>query len=87
MKSKCLTINKLGKKVFSKQIVSLIYSILKANTDPPIVLNWHKECSMDYLPTQLTQLVSPKEKIQNNRVSTRSTKIPVTKSNDFLWER
>jgi hypothetical protein len=46
-------------------------------------MNWHKEYDTDCLPTQS---VSSNEMISINRLSAWIKKIPVTRTNDFLWE-
>jgi hypothetical protein len=49
-----LHLNGIGKELLSKQIVSLMYSILTAKAHPPIMLDWHEE--------QCSSVLSPQSK-------------------------
>jgi hypothetical protein len=65
--------NKLGKKLVIAQIANHIFSIFKCKTVISIPLVWHR----------LTEM--PIDENQNIRNSNRHRKIPVTRSDDFLW--
>jgi len=73
-----LHLNKLGKQLVNHQIASLLLTILKKTTTP-IILRWH-ETQDDNNQTCDVNQVKP-----SNRNSIHNRKIPVTRSNDFLW--
>ena len=71
-----LHLNGLGKEVLSKQIVSHTVCIARLTPTPPIILSWNSDLrSTDTLHQGKV----------TNRASTRTKKIPSTKSDDFLW--
>ena len=71
-----LHLNGLGKEVLSKQIVSHTVCIARLKKGPPIILSWNSDLrSTDTLHQGKV----------TNRASTRTKKIPSTKSDDFLW--
>jgi hypothetical protein len=57
-----LHLNGTGKELLSKQIVSLMYSILTAKVNPPIILNWHEE--------QCSHVLSPQSKSTTEKTLT-----------------
>ena len=71
-----LHLNGLGKEELSKQIVSHTYALLDQKKDPPnnLKLNLRSEINRYTASGKVT-----------NRTSTRTKKIPSTKSDDFLW--
>jgi hypothetical protein len=70
-----LHLNSLGKEVLSKQIVSYIYAMQDQKKDPPLILSWNPD---------LRHTDTLQQGGVINRTSTRTKKIPSTKSDDFL---
>jgi hypothetical protein len=68
--------NKLGKNLITAQIANHIFSIFKCKTATPLPLVWLK-------PTEVLPDENQKNGIMRN--SSRHWKIPVTRSDDFLW--
>ena len=67
---------RIGREVLSKQIVSHTYAMLNLKKDPPIILHWNPD---------LRSTNTLHQGKVTNRASTRTEKIPSTKSNDVLW--
>jgi hypothetical protein len=76
-----LHFNKKGKYLINLKIASLLLSILAHDTKKPIVLNWY-DPSMD---NQNNMKINAA--INVNRNSGRNRKIPVTRTDDFLWPK
>jgi hypothetical protein len=66
-----LNCNRLGKQYLFHQIALMVYSLLEQKTTCPISVGWNKPHVSDDKPP--------------NRATTRSRKLPVTRSTDFLW--
>ena len=74
-----LHMNKIGKQLVSYQRASLFYSIFAQNNYHPISLGWYD--------TQTSNLDDEGNQIRtSNRNSSHIKKLPVTRSNDFLWQ-
>ena len=71
-----LHLNGLGKEVQSKQIVSHTYALLDQKKDPSIIFSWNSD---------LRSTVTLHQGKVTNRASTRTKKIPSTKSDVLLW--
>jgi len=63
--------NRSGKQHLFHQIALMVYSLLEQKTTCPISVGWNKPHVSDDKPP--------------NRATTRSRKLPVTRSTDFLW--
>jgi hypothetical protein len=73
--------NKKGKCFINLQIASLLLSTLAQKTNKPIELHWHdlnieNQNNMDINETKIV-----------NRNSGHNRKIPVTRTDDFLWPK
>jgi hypothetical protein len=74
--------NKLGKRLVTYQIASFLQSALEHNIMIPISLDWHKKTQENNHSIPIgedNQLLGP---IRN---STRNKRVPVTRTQDFLW--
>ena len=76
-----LHLNKSGKQLVSYQIASLLQSIFEHKISVPIILGWHNEIQDNNIP--ICEENQVKLSIRN---SSRNKKIPITRSNDFLWK-
>jgi len=76
-----LHLNKLGKRLVTCQIASLLQSIFEHKTSVPIILGWHNEIQDNNIPICVGNQV--KFSIRN---SSHNKKIPITRANDFLWQ-
>ena len=74
-----LHLNRLGKQLVNHQIASLLLTTFEQKSSFPIILRWH-ETQHDNNRTCDVNQVKP-----SNRNTIRNRKIPVTRSNDFLW--
>ena len=74
-----LHLNKLGKQLVRHQIASLLHSIFEQKSSHPIILGWHEIQDDNNLTSDENQVLT------SNRNSSRNRKLPVTRSNDFLW--
>jgi hypothetical protein len=87
-----LHLNKVGKLILVSQIARSICVVLKQKITLPIVMNW-KLVSDNSVSTgnvsiqgnQNNQLPSSSRELPINRMSKRVNKLPVTRSEDFLW--
>ena len=71
--------NKISKQPVSYQIASLNYSIFAQNNSHPVSLGWYD--------TQASNLNDEGNQIRiSNRNSNHINRLPVTRSNDFLWQ-
>jgi len=75
-----LHLNKLGKQLVNHQIASLLLTTFQQKSSSPIILRWH-ETQNDNNQTCDVNQIKP-----YNRNSIHNRKIPVTRSNDFLWQ-
>jgi hypothetical protein len=75
-----LHMNKLGKQLVNCQIVTLLYSLLEQKKPSPISLGWYELQNCNYSTQDDNQIISV------TRNSSRNKKLPVTRSNDFLWQ-
>jgi len=75
-----LHLNKLGKQLVNHQIASLLLTTFEQKSSSPIILRWHGTQNDNNQTCDVNQ-VKP-----SNRNSIRNRKIPVTRSNDFLWQ-
>ena len=76
-----LHVNKSGKQFVTYQIASLLHLTFKQKTTDPIILGWPNEIQDDNnLICEVNQVKLP------NKNSSRKKKIPITRSNDFLWQ-
>lgn len=71
--------NRKGKYLTNLQIASLLLATLACNTKKPIELDWHDQ------NTEIQNNIVIKEVKIGNRNSGRNRKIPVTRTDDFLW--
>ena len=84
--------NKLGKQLMVPQIINHTCSLFRSNTHSCIPLAWHNPIN-SMSPTKTTKELQEdkpdenpdKNRRQNFRNSNRTHKIPITRSNDFLW--
>jgi len=74
-----LHLNKLGKQLVQHQIASLLHSIFEQKTSHPITLGWQEIQDDNNLTCDGNQVAT------SNRNSSRNRKLPVTRSDDFLW--
>jgi hypothetical protein len=72
--------NKMGKQLVNCQIVTFLYSILEPKKYPPISLGWYEPQNYNF-PTQ-----EDNKKNSVTRNSSRNKRMPVTRSDDFLWQ-
>jgi len=70
-----LHLNKLGKQLVQHQLASLLHSVFEQKTSHPITLGWQD----NNLTCDGNQVLT------SNRNSSRNRKLPVTRSDDFLW--
>ena len=75
-----LHLNKLGKQLVQHQIASLLHTIFEQKTSHRIILGWHEIQDNNNLTCDGHQVLT------SNRNSSRNRKLPVTRSNDFLWK-
>jgi hypothetical protein len=71
--------NKLGKNLVKLQLASFLLTAFVQNTSKPISLEWYETCSVTNDNEDSKQLTTSK------RNSCRNRKVPVTRTNDFLW--
>jgi len=76
-----LHLNKTGKRLVTYQITSLLQSIFEHKTSVPIILGWHNEIQDNNIP-----ICEGNQVKLSIRDSSRNKKIPITRSNDFLWK-
>jgi len=74
-----LHFNKKGKYLVNLQIASLLLAIFTHNTKKPIELNWYNLRLENLKNTEINSAINL------NRNSGRNRKIPVTRTEDFLW--
>ena len=74
-----LHLNKLGKQLVQHQIATLLHSIFEQKTSHPIILGWHEIQDENNLTCDGNHVLT------TNRNPSRNRKLPVTRSNDFLW--
>jgi hypothetical protein len=74
-----LHLNKLGKQLVQHQIASLLHSIFKQKTSHPNTLGWQEIQVDNNLTCDGNQVLT------SNRNSGHNRKLPVTRSDDFLW--
>jgi len=72
--------NKLGKRLINCQIVTFLYSILEPKIYLPISLGWYEPQNFNHLTQGNNEILS----LTGN--SSRNKKIPMTRSDDFLWQ-
>ena len=73
-------LNKMGKRFVIHQLASFLHSIFKHKISVPISLSWPNVIQDNNIPTcEANQMKLP------NRNSSRNRKLPITRSNDFLW--
>jgi N-glycosylase/DNA lyase len=75
-----LHMNNLGKQLVNCHIVTLVYSILEQKKPSPISLGWYEPQNCNN-PTHVDNQI-----ISVTRNSSRNKKLPVTRSDDFLWQ-
>jgi hypothetical protein len=75
-----LHMNKLGKQLVNHQIVTLLYSIIEQKKSPPVRLGWYEPQNCKY-PTHEDNHIIP-----TTRNSSHNKNLPVTRSDDFLWQ-
>ena len=75
-----LHLNKLGKQFGNYQTAYLLHSAFEQKTSYPLILGWHETQDNNNLTCDGIPVKIP------NRNSSRSRKIPVTRSQDFLWQ-
>jgi len=73
-----LHMNKMGKHLVNCQIAALLYPIFQQKKSPPIRLGWYEPLNYNYLDQE-------ENKISFTRNSRLNKKLPVTRSEDFLW--
>jgi len=71
--------SKLGKKLVNLQLAHFLLTIFDQKTSLPISVSWHDKCDDINLPRDTDQVKTFPRNPNRNR------KIPVTRSNDFLW--
>jgi len=76
-----LHFNKKGKYLTNLKIASLLLSILAHNTKKPIVLNWYDPSTDNQNNMKINAATNV------NRNSGRNRKVPVTRTDDFLWPK
>jgi len=72
--------NKLGKWLVNCQIVNFLYSIFEPRDYPPMSLGWYEPQNYNDLTQEENQSTSV------TRNSSRTKRMPVTRSDDFLWQ-
>jgi hypothetical protein len=72
--------NKLGKQLVNCQIATLLYSTFGQKKSPPISLGWYELQNCNHPAQEENQVISI------TRNSSRNKKLPVTRSDDFLWQ-
>ena len=72
--------NKLGKNLVKLQLASSLLIAFVPNTSKPIPLEWHDACIETNSSEDIKHLKT------SNRNSGRNRKVPVTRTNDFLWQ-
>ena len=72
--------NKLGKWLVNCKIVTSLYSIVEPKDCPPISLGWYEPQNCNYSTQEENQIISVA------RNSSCNKKMPVTRSDDFLWQ-
>jgi len=75
-----LHVNKLGKQLLTCQVATFLYSTSEPKKSPPISLSWYKLQNYKYLAQEDNQIISI------TRNSSRNMRLPVTRSDDFLWK-
>jgi hypothetical protein len=75
-------LNELGKELLSNKLVSLILSILNKDRGNPISLGWHGKNLQIKDP-----LIIKSRQVGKEQRPTRTRKAPITRNDDFLWER
>jgi hypothetical protein len=73
--------NKLGKQLAVHMIASCVQSLLGKKAHCPIVLEWQNKSRDNSIP-----VYEEKVKHTTTRSASRKKRIPVTRSDDFLWE-
>jgi lysophospholipase L1-like esterase len=76
-----LHLNKSGKRLVTYQLASLLQSVFEQKTSASIILGWHNEIQDNNI--SICEGNQEKLLIRN---SSRNKKIPITRSNDFLWQ-
>ena len=71
----------IGKELLSKQISLCIHSMLRKPLSNPAVLKWHTNVSLGNVTSSLEYSQLLVETVQK-----RNKRIPVTRTDDFLWE-
>jgi hypothetical protein len=71
--------NKLGKNLVTLQLASSLLIACVPNTYKPIPLEWYEACIETNGSKDIKHLKT------SNRNSGRNRKVPVTRTNDFLW--
>jgi len=75
-----LHMNKLGKQLVTCHIATLLYSTFEQKKSPPIRLSWNELQNSNYSAQEDNQITS------TTRNSSRNKRLPVTRSDDFLWK-
>lgn len=76
-----LHLNNSGKQLVTYQIASLLHLTFKQKTLDPIILGWHNEIQYNI------NLIGVGNQVKvPSRNSSHNKKIPITRSNDFLWQ-
>ena len=75
-----LHMNKSGKQLVTCHIATLLYSTFEQKKSPPISLSWYELQNSNYPAQKDNQIISI------TRNSSRNKRLPVTRSDDFLWK-
>jgi hypothetical protein len=83
--------NKLGKRLATHSLASFIQSSFEQKTKIPITLSWHNEVHDTSTLSRQNEVQGINSFCEDNvakasiRNSSRNKRIPVTRSQDFLW--
>jgi lysophospholipase L1-like esterase len=75
-----LHMNNLGKQLVTCQIATFLYSTFEQKKSPPISLSWYELQNCNYPAQETNQIISI------TRNSSCNKRLPVTRSEDFLWK-
>ena len=75
-----LHMNKLGKQLVTCQVATFLHSTFEQQKSPPISLSWYNLQNYKYPAQEDNQIISI------TRNSSRNKRLPVMRSDDFLWK-
>jgi lysophospholipase L1-like esterase len=75
-----LHMNNLGKQLVTFQIATFLYSTFEQKKSPPISLSWYELQKCNHPAQEANSIISI------TRNSSRNKRLPVTRSDDFLWK-